>query len=163
MKLRSNPKLLPGFIDTALCQVAWWSHLWSHVWSHCTEVKRDIDESKKAEIVEKFWANFWTALNEAATKLLSTKKRVNKPWIAVGTLALIMKRADLQLRKHSSALALLEFSNYCKRERKALRSDKRQWLKDKGETKQDLSDKDDLKEVFGQSKQLCQNRSPQPK
>ena len=52
------------------------------------------------------------------------------------------------------------FSNCCKEVRKALRSDKRQWLKDKGETKQDHSDKGDLKEVFGESKQLCRKRSP---
>ena len=52
------------------------------------------------------------------------------------------------------------FSNCCKEVRKALRSDKRQWLKDKGETIQDHSDKGDLKEVFGESKQLCRKWSP---
>ena len=59
---------------------------------------------------------------------------MHKPWITVETLALIRKRAELQLRKHSSAEALLVFSNCFKEIRKALRSDKRQWLKDKGET-----------------------------
>ena len=52
------------------------------------------------------------------------------------------------------------FSNCCKEVRKALRSDKRQWLKDKRETIQDHSDKGDLKEVFGESKQLCRKWSP---
>ena len=41
------------------------------------------------------------------------------------------------------------FTNCCKEVRKALRSDKRQWLKDKTE-----------KEVFGESKQLCRKWSP---
>ena len=41
-----------------------------------------------------------------------------------------------------------------------MRSDKRQWLKDKGETIQDHSDKGDLKEVFGEPKQLCRKCSP---
>ena len=52
------------------------------------------------------------------------------------------------------------FSNYCKEVRKALRSDKRQWLKDKFETIQDHSDKGDLKELFGESKQSCRKWSP---
>ena len=52
------------------------------------------------------------------------------------------------------------FSNCCKEVRKALRSDQRQWLKDKGETIQDHSDKGDLKAVFGESKQLCRKWSP---
>ena len=47
------------------------------------------------------------------------------------------------------------FSNCCKELRKALRSYKKQWLEDKRETIQDHSDKGDLKEVFGESKQLC--------
>ena len=85
---------------------------------------------------------------------------MHKPWITVETLALIWKQAELQLRKHSSAEALLVFSNCCKEVRKALRSDKRQWLKDKGEKIQDHSDKGDLKEVFGESKQLCRKWSP---
>ena len=86
--------------------------------------------------------------------------RVHKAWITFETLALIRKRAKLQLRKHSSAEALIVFSNCCKEVRKALRSDKRQWLKDKGETKEDHSEKGDLKEVFGVSKQLCRKWSP---
>ena len=122
----------------------------------CAEVKRYLDES---DIIES-WANFRTALNAATTKLLITEKRVHKPWITVERLASIRKRAELQLRKHSSAEALLLFSNCCKEVRKALRSDKRQWLKDKGETMQDHSDKGDLKEVFGESKQVCQKWSP---
>ena len=116
----------------------------------CAEVKRYLDESDIVEGVERSWAIFRTALNAAATKLLIPEKRVNKPWITVETLALIRKRAELQLRKHSSAEALLVFSNCCKEVRKALRSDKRQWLKDKGETIHDHSDKGDLKVVFGE-------------
>ena len=126
----------------------------------CAEVKRYLDESDIVEGVEQSWANFRTALNAAATKLLIPEKRVHKPWITVETLALIRKRAGLHLRKHKSAEALLVFSNSCKEVRKASRSDKRQWLKDKGETIQDHSDKGDLKEVFGESKQLCQKWSP---
>ena len=114
----------------------------------CAEVRRYLDESDIVEGVEQSWASFRTALNAAATKLLIPEKRAHKPWITVETLALIRKRAELQLRKHSSAEALLVFSNCCKEVRKALRSDKRQWLKDKGETIQDHSDKGDLKEVF---------------
>ena len=121
----------------------------------CAEVKRYLDESDIVEGVEQSWANFRTALNAAETKLLIPDKRVHKPWITVETLALIRKWAELQLRKHSSTEALLVFSNCCKEVRKALRSDKRQWLKDKGETIQDHSDKGELKEVFGESKQLC--------
>ena len=82
---------------------------------------------------------------------------MHKPWITVETLDFIRKRAELQLRKPSSAEALLVFSNCCKEVRKALRSDKRQWLKDKGETIQDHSDNGDLKEVFGE---LCRKWSP---
>ena len=95
-----------------------------------------------------------------ATELLIPEKRVHKPWITFETLALIRKRAELQLRKHSSAEAMLVFSNCCKEVLKALRSDKRQWLKDKGETIQDHSDKGDLKEVFWESKHLCRKWSP---
>ncbi|XP_075253345.1 uncharacterized protein LOC142345142 [Convolutriloba macropyga] len=126
----------------------------------CAEVKRYLDESDIVEGVEQSWGNFRTALKAAATKLLIPEKRVHKPWVTVETLALIRKRAELQLRKHSSAEALLVFSNCCKEVRKALRADKRQWLKDKGETIQDHSDKGDLKEVFGESKQLCRKWSP---
>ena len=59
--------------------------------------------------------------------------------------------------KHSSEEVQLVLSNCCKEVRKTLRSDKRQWLK--FETIQDHSDKCDLKEEFGESKQLCR-RSP---
>ena len=89
------------------------------------EVKRYLDESDIVEGVEQCWANFRTALKAAAKNLLIPEKRVHKPWITVETLALIRKRAELQLRKHSSAEALLVFSNSCKEVRKALRSDKR--------------------------------------
>ena len=112
----------------------------------CAEVKSYLDESDIVEGVEQSWTNFRTALNAAATKLLISKKCVHKHWITVETLALIRKRAELQLRKHSSAEVLLVFSNCCKEVRKALRSDNRQWLKEKGETIQDHSDKGDLKE-----------------
>ena len=115
----------------------------------CAEVKRYLDKSDIVEGVEQSWANFRTVLNAAATKLLIPEKRVHKPWVTVETLALIRKGADVELRKHSSAEALLVFSNCCKEVRKALRSDKRQWLKDKSKTIQDPSDKDDLKEEFG--------------
>ena len=101
-----------------------------------------------------------TAGNKTGGAALIPEKRVHKPWITVETLALIMKRAELQLRRHSSVEALLVFSNCCNKVRIALRSDKRQWLKDKGETIQDPSDKSDLKEVFGVSKQLCTKWSP---
>ena len=111
----------------------------------CAEVKRYLDERDIFEGVEQSWANFRTALNAGATKLLIPEKRVHKSWITVETLALIRKRAELHLRKHSSAEALLVFSNCCKEVRKALRSDKGQWLKDKGEAIQDHSDKNDLK------------------
>ena len=126
----------------------------------CAEVKRYLDESDIVEGVEQFWANFRTVFNAAATKLLIPEKRVHKPWITVETLALIRKRAELQLRKNSSAEALLVFSNCCKEVRKALRSDKRQWLKDKSETIQDHSVKDDLNDVFGESKKLRWKWSP---
>ena len=126
----------------------------------CAEVKRYLDESDIVEGVEQSWANFRTALNAAATKLLIPEKRVHKPWITVETLVLIRKRAELQLRKHSSAEGLLVLSNCCKEVRKSLRSDKRQWLKDKDETIQDHSDKGDLNEVSVETKQLCRKWSP---
>ena len=85
---------------------------------------------------------------------------MHKHWITVETLGLIKKRAELQLRKHNSAEALLVFSNCCKEAREALRSDERQWLKDKDETIQDHSDNGGLKEVFGESKQLFRKWSP---
>ena len=139
-KPRSQPKVCSAKLRDEVTREAF-----------CAEVKRYLDESDIVEGVEQSWANFRTALNSAATKLLIPEKRLNKPWITVETLALIRKRAELQLRKHSSAEALLVFSNCCKEVRKALRSDKSQWLKDKGETIQDHSDKGDLKEVFGES------------
>ena len=136
-KPRSQPKVCSAKLRDEVTREAF-----------CAEVKRYLDESDIVEGVEQSWANFRTALNAAATKLLIPEKRVHKPWITVETLALIRKRAELQLRKHSSAEALLVFSNCCKEVRKALRSDKREWLKDKGETIQDYSDKGDLNEVL---------------
>ena len=97
-------------------------------------MKRYLDEVEIVEGVEQSWAIFWMALNAAATKILITVKRVNKAWITVETLALIRKRAELQLRKHSSAVTMLMFSNFCKEFRKALISDIKQWLNDKGKT-----------------------------
>ena len=47
----------------------------------CPEVKRYLDESDIVEGVEQSWANFRTALNAAATKLLIPEKRVHKPWL----------------------------------------------------------------------------------
>ena len=148
-KRRSQPKVCSAKLRDEVTHEAF-----------CAEVKRYLDESDNVEGVEQPWANFRTALNAAATKLLIPEKRVHKTWITVETLALIRKRAELQLRKHSSEEALLVFSNCCKEVRKALRCDKRQWLKDKLETIQDHSDKGDLKEVFGESKQLCRKWSP---
>ena len=148
-KPRSQPKVCSAKLRDEVTREAF-----------CEEVKRYLDESDIVEGVEQSWANFRTALNAAATKLLIPKKRVLKPWITVETLALIRKRAELQLRKNSSAEALLVFSNCCKEIRKVLRSVKRQWLKDKSETIQDHSDKGDLKDVFGESKQLCRKWSP---
>ena len=114
-KPRSQPKVCSAKLRDEVTREAF-----------CAEVKRYLDESDNVEGVEQSWANFRTALNAAATKLLIPEKRVHKPWITVETLALIRKRAELQLRKHSSAEALLVFSNCCKEVRKALRSDKRQ-------------------------------------
>ena len=124
-KPRSQPKVCSAKLRDEVTREAF-----------CAEVKRYLDESDIVEGVEQSWASFRT-LNAAATKLLIPEKRVHKPWITVETLALIMKRAELQLRKHSSVEALLVFSNCWKEVRKALRSDKRQWLKDKRETIQD--------------------------
>ena len=148
-KPRSQPKVCSAKLRDEVTREAF-----------CAEVKRYLDESDIVEGVEQSWAIFRTVLNAAATKLLIPEKRVHKPWITVETLALTRKRAELQLRKHSSAEALLVFSNCCKEVRKALRSDKRQWLKHKGETIQDHSDKGDLKEVFGESEQLSRKWSP---
>ena len=94
-------------------------------------------------------------------KGLLPDKRVNKPWISPDSLELIRKRADLQLKKHSSAVALLEFTNCCKEFRKALRADKRAWLERKGQEVQSFADRGNLKEVFGASQQICRNWSPQ--
>ena len=121
-KPRSQPKVCSAKLRDEVTREAF-----------CAEVKRYLDESDIVEGVEQSWANCRTALNAAATKLLIPEKCVHKPWITVETLALIRKRAELQLRKHSSAEALLVFSNCCKEVRKALRFDQRQWLKDKGE------------------------------
>ena len=148
-KPRSQPKVCSAKLrDEVTCE------------AFCAEVKRSLYESNIVQGVEQSWANFRMALNAAATNLLIPEKRVHKPWITVETLALIRKRAELQLRKQCSAEALLAFSNCCKEVRKALRSDKRQWLKNKGETIQDHSDKGDLKKVFGESKQLCRKWRP---
>ena len=76
-------------------------------------MKRYLDESEIVEGVEQSWANFPTALNAVTAKLLISEKSVNKPWITVETLAPIRKRAELQLRKHSSALVLVVFPDYC--------------------------------------------------
>ena len=89
----------------------------------CAEVKRYLYENHIVEGLEQSWENFRTALNAAATKLLIPENRVHKPGITVETLVLIRKRAELQLRKHSSAEALLVFSNCCKEVQKTLRSD----------------------------------------
>ena len=114
-KPRSQPKVCSAKLRDEVTREAF-----------CAEVKRYLDESDIVECVEQSWANFRTALNAAATKQIIHEKRVHNPWITDETLALIRKRVELQLRKHSSAEALLVFSNCCKEVRKALRSDKRQ-------------------------------------
>ena len=116
------------------------------------EVKLHLDKSGDFENTEQSWDNFRKALNQAA---------VNKPWISSDSLELIRKRADLQLKKHSSAVALLEFTNCCKEVRKALRADKRAWLERKGQEVQSFTDRGNLKEVFGASQQICRNWIPQ--
>ena len=125
------------------------------------EVKLHLDKSGNFENTEQSWDNFRKALNQAAVKCLLPDKRVNKPWISPDSLELIRKRADLQLKKHSSAVALLEFTNFCKEVRKALRADKRAWLERKGQEVQSFADRGNLKEVFGASQQICRNWSPQ--
>ena len=118
------------------------------------EVKLHLDKSGDFENTEQSWDNFQKALNQAAVKCLLPDKRVNKPWISPDSLELIRKRADLQLKKHSSAVALLEFTNCCKEVRKALRADKRAWLERKGQEVQSFADRGNLKEVFGASQQI---------
>ena len=125
------------------------------------EVKLHLDKSGDFENTEQSWDNFRKALNQAAVKCLLPDKRVNKPWISPDSLELIRKRADLQLKKHSSAEALLEFTNCCKEVRKALRADKRAWLERKGQEVQSFADRGNLKEVFGASQQICRNWRPQ--
>ena len=125
------------------------------------EVKLHLDKSGDFENTEQSGDNFRKALNQAAVKCLLPDKRVNKPWISPDSLELIRKRADLQLKKHSSAVALLEFTNCCKEVRKALRADKRAWLERKGQEVQSFADRGNLKEVFGASQQICRNWSPQ--
>ena len=98
-KLGSQPKICSAKLRDEVTLAAF-----------CAEVIRYLDESDIVESVEQSWPNFRTALNAAATKLLIPEKRVHKPWITVETLALIRKRAELQLRKHSRAEALLVFS-----------------------------------------------------
>ena len=125
------------------------------------EVKLHLDKSGDFENTEQSWDNFRKALNQAAVKCLLPDKRVNKPWISPDSLELIRKRADLQLKKHSSVEALLEFTNCCKEVRKALRADKRAWLERKGQEVQSFADRGNLKEVFGASQQICRNFRPQ--
>ena len=125
------------------------------------EVKLHLDKSGDFENTEQSWDNFRKALNQAAVKCLLPDKRVNKPWISPDSLELIRKRADLQLKKHSSAEVLLEFTNCCKEVRKALRADKRAWLERKGQEVQSFADRGNLKEVFGASQQICRNWRPQ--
>ena len=86
-KPRSQPKVCTAELRDEVTREAF-----------CAEVKRYLDENDIFEGVEQSWANFRTALNAAATKLLIPEKRVHKPWITVETLALIRKRAELQLR-----------------------------------------------------------------
>ena len=81
-KRRSQPKVCSAKLRDEVTREAF-----------CAEVKRYLDESYIVEGVEQSWANFRTALNSAATKLLIPEKRVHKPWITVETLALIRKRA----------------------------------------------------------------------
>ena len=104
------------------------------------EVKLHLDKSGDFENTEQSWDNFRKALNQAAVKCLLPDKRVNKPWISPDSPELIRKRADLQLKKHSSAVALLEFTNCCKEVRKALRADKQAWLERKGLKHGDLQE-----------------------
>ena len=125
------------------------------------EVKLHLDKSGDFENTEQSWDNFRKALNQAAVKCLLPDKRVNKPWISPDSLELIRKQADQQLKKHSSAVALLEFTNCCKEVRKALRADKRAWLERKGQEVQSFAYRGNLKEVFGASQQICRNWSPQ--
>ena len=125
------------------------------------EVKLHLDKSGDFENTEQSWDNFRKALNKAAVKCLLPDKRVNKPWISPDSLELIRKRADLQLKKHSSAVALLEFTNCCNEVRKALRANRRAWLERKGQEVQSFADRGNLKEVFGASQQICRNWSPQ--
>ena len=84
----------------------------------CAEMEQYLVESEIFGGVEQSWVSFQTALNAAATKLLILEKLVNKPWIKVETLVLTRKRAELQLRKHSCAVVLIEFSNCCKEVKK---------------------------------------------
>ena len=86
-KPRSQPKVCSAKLRDEVTREAF-----------CAEVKRYLDESDNVQGVEQSWANFRTALNAAATKLLIPEKRVHKPWVTVETLALIRKRAELQLR-----------------------------------------------------------------
>ena len=125
------------------------------------EVKLHLDKSGDFENTEQSWDNFRKALNQAAVKCLLPDKRVNKPWISPDSLELIRKRADLQLKKHSIAEVLLEFTNCCKEVRKALRADKRAWLERKGQEVQSFADRGNLKEVFGASQQICRIWRPQ--
>ena len=109
-KPRSQPKVCSAKLRDEVTREAF-----------CAEVKRYLVESDIFEGVEQSWANFRTALNAAATKLLIPEKRVHEPWITVETLALIRKRAELQLREHSSAEALLMFSILLQRSTKSVK------------------------------------------
>ena len=93
-KPRSQPKVCSAKLRDEVTREAF-----------CAEVKRYLDESDIVEGVEHSWANFRTALNAATTKLLIPEKSVHKPWITVETLALIRKRAELQLSSWGSIVA----------------------------------------------------------
>ena len=67
-KPRSQPKVCSAKLRDEVTREAF-----------CAEVKRYLDESDIVEGVEQSWANFRTALNAAATKLLIPEKLVHKP------------------------------------------------------------------------------------
>ena len=75
LKPRSQPKVCYAKLRDEVTREAF-----------CAEVKRYPDKSDIVEGVEQSWANFGTAPNAAATKLLIPEKSVQKPWITVETL-----------------------------------------------------------------------------
>ena len=90
------------------------------------EDKRVKDIQDKDHLVDTLSA----VMKQSANEELKVQHKPRRPWISQDTLLLVENKRTAKLHRLKSAAAMMEYSELCKKVKKAARKDKRMWIQE---------------------------------